>query len=299
MPSRDRGGCQVCLQQLPQADVRRREPRIDFDHDIAAGVVGLAQDPLTTPVIISSFWSSALMQRPALTKRIASGRAAVCASSRLDRPNRAGSRPPLPAGTKNLRISVTAGWYGVLEGKGFHKRHTYTKGFVMQRTYLKCLAGLIVLAASHMAVAVHADERIVSAATGLSLVPLRQTAGQNFGKLVMFDVQGQGVPDQRWNLVPTPNGVLIKNADTGLCVVPVRETAHQNFGQVVMFNVQGNGVLDQRWHIVQTSYGILIKSAATKLCLVPVRDEAHQNYGRVVLYKVQGEGVIDQRWLLE
>ena len=57
----------------------------------------------------------------------------------------------------------------------------------------------------------------------------------------------RSVLDQRWHIVQTSYGILIKSAATKLCLVPIRDEAHQNYGRVVLYKVQGEGVIDQRW----------------------------------------------------
>ena len=77
---RQHGGRQVLAAQAPQADVGRRQPRIDFDDGVAAAVGSSAQDQIDANVA-EWFWQRA-------TAATASLRAAVEVSVQRSRPPR-------------------------------------------------------------------------------------------------------------------------------------------------------------------------------------------------------------------
>lgn len=138
---------------------------------------------------------------------------------------------------------------------------------------------------------------IKSVESGLSLVPIRETVHKNFGKLCLFNIQGNSVADQRWFFVETGNGFLIKNVKSGLSLVPYRETVHKNFGELCLYKVIGTGVHDQRWRSVETGNGILIQNVESGLSLVPYRRTVHENFGKLCIYKViDAQAVPDQKW---
>jgi hypothetical protein len=139
---------------------------------------------------------------------------------------------------------------------------------------------------------------IESAESGLALVPLRETVRKNGGQVLIWKLDDDGVPDQRWRLVKTRHGYLIKNVESGLSLVPIRETVENNGGQLVIWRVDDDGVPDQNWRLVGTKHGYLIKNAESDLSLVPIRETVRDSGGKLVIWRVDDDGVPDQNWVL-
>jgi Ricin-type beta-trefoil lectin domain-like len=117
----------------------------------------------------------------------------------------------------------------------------------MLRTLAVCLLVLAVLPAAAQDPSDKKVYAIENAESGLAVVPIRETVKDNGGQLVIWKLEGDGVPDQRWRLVKTKHGFLIKSVESGLALVPIRETVKENGGKLVIWKVDDDGVPDQNW----------------------------------------------------
>jgi hypothetical protein len=103
--------------------------------------------------------------------------------------------------------------------------------------------------------------------------------------------------NQRWQVVKTKHGYLIKNVASEMCLVPHRPTADTPKQKVTLVSVKGDGNPEQSWNVTKTQHGWLIVNVQSGRALVPLVKTMNEDGGKLCLFNLAGTGGVNhQSW---